>query len=345
MYNYILLLFVFCSFSTIKAQEKQYKIGAIGFYNLENLFDLEDDTLTRDDDFTPNGALRYTPKIYKEKLDHLAQVVVELGTELTPDGIAILGVSEIENRKVLEDFVQHPLLKQRNYQIVHFDSPDKRGIDVGLIYQPKYFTPTFSKAIDLTTLKSKGDTLFTRDILWVGGQYDGEELHVLVNHWPSRRGGEQETQQYRNLAAFHNKQIVDSLRSVNPNAKVIIMGDLNDDPNSPSCREVLQAEAKKSKASKSGLYNPMYAFYKKGLGTTAYQGAWSLFDQIILTDGFLDKDGAGYQLYKAKVHNPKYLIQKKGTWKGYPFRTFSGGKYIGGYSDHFPVYVYLVKAI
>ncbi len=345
MTKYYLLIFSLIGFFTLDAQEKQYKIGAIGFYNLENLFDLEDDSLTRDDDFTPQGELRYTETIYREKLDHLAQVVSELGNELTPDGLAILGVAEIENRSVLEDFVAHPKLKSRNYQIIHFNSPDRRGIDVGLLYQPKYFKPAYSKAIDLTTVKPNGDTLFTRDVLLVGGQYDGEELHVLVNHWPSRRGGEQETQHFRNMAAFQNKRIVDSLQHENPNAKVIIMGDLNDDPNSPSCREVLKAEAKKNKAAKSGLYNPMYNFYKKGLGTTAWRGAWSLFDQIILSAGYLDKNTEGYQFYRAKVHNPKYLIQKKGTFKGYPFRTFSGGEYIGGYSDHFPVFVYLVKAM
>ncbi|MEL6865855.1 MAG: endonuclease/exonuclease/phosphatase family protein [Bacteroidota bacterium] len=341
-----LLPFILCclSFQSL-AQQQDYKVGCIGFYNLENLFDTEDDPAIRDDDFTPNGDLRWTEDLYREKLDRLAEVVGQIGTDLTPDGLSILGVAEIENRRVLEDFADHPGLRNRNYQVLHFDSPDKRGIDVALLYQPKYFQPTFSKNIPMTTVKEDGDTLFTRDILWVSGYYDGDLIHVLVNHWPSRRGGERRSAPYRNLAALQNKRIVDSLQAADPTAKVIIMGDLNDDPTSPSVKDVLNAKYKKNRVPKKGLYNPMYAFYKKGLGTTAWRGAWSLFDQIILSSGLLNKDTKGYQYYKASVFNKKFLIQKTGSFKGYPWRTFAGGQYLKGYSDHFPVYLYLIKAI
>lgn len=341
--TFILIAVLVLSSITVQAQQ-QYKIGAIGFYNFENLFDTLDAPDIRDEEFTPSGDKLWNSKKYQEKMGNLAKVVSELGSDLTPDGVAVLGVSEVENRSVLEDFVKHPLIEDRNYQIIHEDSPDFRGIDVALLYNPKYFKPLGHKAIPLLIYNSSGKRKTSRDILYVAGEFDGEPIHLLVNHWPSRGGGEAATQPYRNAGALICKQVCDSLMQVDPKAKVIIMGDLNDDPISPSVKEVLNAQSKKKKVRQGGLYNPMYELFRKGAGTLAYRDAWSLFDQMLISKGLLE-DEEGYRFYKVVVHNPPYLLQKSGRFQGYPFRTFGGDTYLGGYSDHFPVYSFLVKPI
>jgi predicted extracellular nuclease len=257
-----------------------------------------------------------------------------------------LGVAEIENRKVLEDFVQRDAVKNRHYAIVHYDSPDPRGIDVALLYQPKYFKVLSSRAIPMKQYDAEGGiSRGTRDILFVSGLFDGEPLHVLVNHWPSRSGGEKATQPYRNAAAMLCKKVVDSLQAQDPNAKVLIMGDLNDDPVSPSVKEVLNAKRDLADVRVGAMYNTMYDYYKKGIGTLAYQDAWSLFDQIILSSGLANPQALGYHFFQAKVFNAPYLTQTSGQYKGYPFRTFSGNEFIDGYSDHFPVCIYVVKKL
>jgi len=259
---------------------QSYKVAGVGFYNLENLFDLKDDEGVRDTEFTPEGKNNWTADKYAEKMSHLDDVISEIGTDVTPDGLAILGVAEVENRSVLEDLIKQPKIKERNYQIIHFDSPDKRGIDVGLLYQPKYFKPMMSKVIPFDLIKPNGDTVFTRDILMVEGQFDGELVTVLVNHWPSRSGGEARSRYLRNHSATHCKAVIDSLETTRPGAKVIVMGDLNDDPVSPSVKKILRATGKVNKVKKGLTFNPTYSFFKKGIGTTAYQDAWSLSDFV-----------------------------------------------------------------
>ncbi len=345
MKQFLLFFLSFSAFTFSNAQESQFKVACVGFYNFENLFDTEDDPLIRDEEFLPDGKRHWNDELYQDKQKNLAKVISELGKDLTPDGIAILGVSEVENRKVLEDFVKQPAVADRNYQIVHFDSPDERGIDVGLLYQPKYFKVTGSSAIPLFIYNDNGVRNFTRDILHVAGELDGEEIHVLVNHWLSRSGGEKRSRPGRNAAALLCKQVTDSLHQLNPAAKVIILGDLNDDPTSPSVKQVLACKSKKKDVKTGDLYNPMQDFYKKGFGTTAYRDAWSLFDQVIVSSGLVEKSASGYRYYKAVVHNKPYLIQQTGRYKGYPFRTFDFDNYIGGYSDHLPVYVYLIKQV
>ncbi len=340
-----LLLLLFTAPILIHAQQKQYNIGAIGFYNLENLFDTIDSPDTRDSEFTPLGDNLYNTEVYLDKLNKLARVISELGTDRTPDGVAILGVAEVENRKVLEDLVVEPAIRARRYEIVHYDSPDQRGIDVGLLYQPKYYKVLNSRPIPVEVYNDKGERTYTRDILFVSGLFDGEPLHVLVNHWPSRRGGEAATQPLRNYAASLCKAVADSLMQADPNAKIIIMGDLNDDPSSPSVRQVLNAKQKKEQVKPGGMFNPMYDFYKKGIGTLAYQDAWSLFDQLILSYGLINPSAGGYQFYQANVHNKPYMTQQTGHFKGYPFRCYVGATYTGGYSDHFPVYLYLIREV
>ncbi|MCO6478599.1 MAG: endonuclease/exonuclease/phosphatase family protein [Phaeodactylibacter sp.] len=325
--------------------QQQYKVGLIGFYNFENLFDTLDAPDVRDEEFTPTGSNLWNTEKYLEKLHNLSRVVSELGTSITPDGVSILGVSEVENRKVLEDFVKQPLIRDRNYQVVHHDSPDERGIDVALLYNPKYFEVLGTKAMPLIIYRDSGERDYTRDVFLVSGLYDGEPLHIMVNHWPSRSGGEAASQPFRNAAAMICKAAADSLMREDPYAKVIIMGDLNDDPISPSVKKILNAQREKESVRRGGLYNPMYNLFKKGIGTLAYRDAWSLFDQILLSYGFVSKRAEGYKYYKVFVHNEPYLLQSSGQYAGYPFRTFGGGAYLGGYSDHFAVYVALVKEV
>lgn len=342
-----ILFFLIASFTQGVAQEKQYKVACIGFYNVENYFDLIDHPEKRDEDFTPTGELLYTREVFQEKTENLAKVIAQIGTEYSPDGLAILGLSEIENRSVVDTLISHPLLKNRNYQVVHFESPDFRGIDVGLIYQPKYFELTSSRAVPLLIYRDDSSRIYTRDVLLVSGSLDGDLIHIMVNHWPSRRGGEKATQPLRNAGAALCRHMADSLRAANPEARILIMGDLNDDPVSPSVKSVLRAKPKANRLVAGDLYNPYYDYFKKGIGTGAYRDAWSLFDQIILSDNLVKQSGdtSGYRLFQARIFNERYLTQRTGQFRGYPYRTYSFGTYIGGYSDHFPVYVYLVKEV
>jgi endonuclease/exonuclease/phosphatase family metal-dependent hydrolase len=341
--NFCLLVFAFLA---LQVSAQQYKIAAIAFYNVENLFDTENDPAIRDEEFTPEGDKRWTEDKYQEKLDNLARVIAEMATEKTPDGPALIGLAEVENRRVLEDLVKRPAIAHRDYQIVHYDSKDFRGIDVALLYQSKYFKPTNSRSVPVDMLDDKGKKIFTRDILLVSGDLDGQELHLLVNHWPSRRGGQKASAPRRNASAKRNKELTDSLLLVNPKAGVIMMGDLNDDPNNESLTSYLSAKSSPEKALSTGnYYNPFYELFKKGIGTLAYRDSWSLFDQILVSASLVEKDPSRYYFHKAVVFNKPYLLQKSGQYKGYPYRTFDFDNYIAGYSDHLPTYVFLVKKV
>lgn len=339
----------FCAFfsipSLIFAQPgKDYKVASIGFYNLENLFDTLDSPNTNDVDFLPQGRLAWNTERYLSKQANMAKVISQLATELSPDGVALLGVAEIENQKVLEDLVAQPELKDRKYQIVHYESPDERGIDVGLLYQPKYFQVLGSRAAPVALKDPKtGVVDYTRDILYVAGKFDGEPIHVMVGHWPSRRGGEAGSGWMRAAAAAVCKHLADSIQTVDPNAKIVIMGDLNDDPDNKSLTQVLKARRSADNLKAGELYNPMYDFYKEGNGTLAYKDSWDLFDQMIVSKGLVNKAAGGWQLYKAHIFRQPWLLQTEGAFRGYPFRTYVGDIFINGYSDHLPVYLFLLK--
>ncbi len=342
------LLLWSCCWTLTQAQSKEaHNVVCVGFYNFENLFDTLDTEGKRDEDFTPTGNLLYNSRVYQEKLGNLSQVVSEMGTELTPDGPALLGIAEIENRAVLEDFVKQPSIAQRRYQIEHYESLDKRGIDVALLYNPKYFEVIESGKVtpklfyDRNPNAEKRDTVFTRDMLWVKGRLDGEVVHVLVCHWPSRRGGSY----LREGAAQACRDFIKTIQDDQPRAKFIVMGDLNDDPTSPSVKDVMKAKGQKAKVKSGGFYNPWEELYKSGIGTLAYRDSWNLFDQILISESFLPKKQDGYSFYKNVIFNKSYLLSKGGRFKGYPFRTYSFGKYIGGYSDHLPVYMFFVKKV
>jgi len=343
---FTLFMLLSLGFSTVYGQKntkQKYKIASIGFYNLENLFDTINDPLINDEEFLPTGTKLYTGKVYKDKLNNLSEVISQLSLEETPDGVAILGVAEIENKLVLEDLVKQPKLKNRNYQIVHYDSPDLRGIDVGLLYNPSYFKVIESGSLNVPLTNPDGSFYATRDVLWVYGLFYGEPMHFFVNHWPSRRGGEEASAPGRALAAGVAKAKIDSIRMNSPNAKIILMGDLNDDPLSPSVTQVLQATGDSASIKPNQMYNPWTAYYKKGIGTLAYNDAWNLFDQLIITPSFLQPQQKGFFFQKAVIFNRPYLVQKSGRYKGYPYRTYDFDIYMSGYSDHFPVYIVLLK--
>ena len=340
----VIMLVLLVLVQNSQAQDDQYKVSIVGFYNVENLFDTINDPIKRDGEFTPSGSYNYTSKIYHEKLQNLSYVVSQIGTDINPDGIAILGVSEIENRAVLEDLVKEPSVINRNYQIEHFESPDRRGIDNALIYNPKYFQVTSSRKIAFGFPAIVDSSFRTRDILFVSGIMEGERLHILVNHWPSRSGGESRSAPKRNHAASICRSVIDSLQAEDPDAKIIVLGDLNDDPSNNSVKKILNAKLKKDNLKKGELYNPMYAFYKKGIGTNAYRDAWNNFDQLIFSQGLLN-DNDGFKFLTAKIFKEKFMLQKTGQFKGYPKRTYGFGVYMGGYSDHFPVYSILIKQV
>ena len=323
---------------------KQYKVNTVAFYNVENLFDYEDDPITFDDDRTPEGKDHWTQQIYEAKLANMAKVISEIGKDVTGTTPALVGLCEIENLRVVEDLVNQAQLVEQDYGIVHHDSPDRRGIDVAFIYKKKLFTVTDHRAYELIIYddQDRSKRVFTRDQLLVSGILDGEKIHVIVNHWPSRSGGEERSRPKRLKAAQLNKKIMDSLFSENPYAKIITMGDMNDDPTSPSIKNVLKAKDEREDMQIKELYNPMEEMVKKGMGTLAYRDGWNLFDQIIVSTELAKKDYSSYRLYKAGIYNKSYLANPRGRYKGYPFRSFSNG-FTGGYSDHFPVYIYLIK--
>ncbi len=350
MYNKFILtnlfLFVFSLLLNNVNAQKEYEVVCVGFYNLENLFDTIVDPDTNkilQEEFTPIGNNKWDSKKYNEKLGNMSRVIADMGLESTPDGPAILGVSEIENRLVLEDLVKQPSIAKRDYKIVHYESPDRRGIDVGLLYQEKYFKVTGSKSYRLT-MEGKPNYA-SRDQLLVSGDLLGERVHFIVGHWPSRRGGEKKSGPGRAAAAKLSLHIMDSLRKEDPNAKVIMMGDLNDDPISNSIKKVLKPQSEVAEVVQGDLYNPMTKLYNKGIGTLGYNESWNLFDQMILTSGFVDakKEYNSFAYYNVTVFNKPYLISQDGRFKNYPFRTYSYGEYIGGYSDHLPVYVTLLR--
>jgi len=345
MRHITLSLFCLFSIATIAQKTKAYKIGIIGFYNLENFYDTIDQPNVSDEEFTPNGPRHYNTSVYTDKIERLSDVLSRIGIEDSPDGLSLFGSAEIENESVLYDLVNSPKLKARNYKIVHYDSPDERGVDVALMYNPKYFTVTGSKPLNVPLKMEDGKARRTRDILWVWGNYMGEPLHVFVNHWPSRRGGEEASAPGRAIAAGVCKKVIDSLMAINPETKCIVMGDLNDDPISPSVAKVLNAKQKPEQVKPGGMFNPWIDFYKQGIGTLAYNDAWNLFDQIIISYGFLSKQQDGVFYRTARIFNRDFMVQKTGRFKGYPLRTWDGNIYNQGYSDHFPTYLEFLKEV
>lgn len=335
-YYFSSFLLLFLTINISAQQKKQSDIYSIAFYNVENLFDTKKDKNVDDAEFTPQSEKKWTMDKYQKKLTNLAYVISELGRQTTPNGPAIVGVAEVENRGVLEDLVAQKSIAADNYQIVHHDSPDARGIDVALLYNPKQFK---LKSYKVYPYRYPAEpALRTRDQLLVSGELAGEPFHVIVNHWPSRRG--ETANERRDFAASISKKISDSLYKDNPKAKIVIMGDMNDDPKDYSCRVVLNAKKDEKDVKKGGLFNTMWKIHDSGIGSLCYRDKWNLFDQIIISESLIDKKSP-LRFKRAEVFNREFLIQTSGRYKGYPLRTFSGNNFLNGYSDHFPTLIYL----
>ena len=339
-------LFIFLFFISIQLfSQTNYHIRTVAFYNLENLFDTEDDPETLDETSPIMEIQENREEVYQQKLNNMANVIAGIGTKEAKNSPVILGVAEVENLKVLEDLIHTDSLKNKNYSIIHYNSPDKRGIDVALLYQSHFFKPTHHETFELRLWDTDGSRIYTRYQLLVSGYLDGELIHVIVNHWPSRRGGEAESSFKREKAAYLTKQIIEKIKLTDSNPKVIIMGDLNDDPTNKSLKEVLQTKAKKADVKENDLYNPMEDMFRRGEHTLVYRDQINLFDQIIISAPLLTtkKEFLTYKMYKAGVYNPQYITTQTGKFKGYPYRSFARSGFLGGYSDHYPVYMYLIK--
>lgn len=324
-----------------KPAGKKMQAAGIAFYNLENLFDtIPNNPENRDLEFTPDGKNQWDGRKYWSKIHNMAQAISRFTTRTTPNGPAIIGVSEIENRSVLEDLVADPQISKWNLQIVHHDSPDARGVDVGLLYNPKYF-----KVENVTNHRLTAVSFRTRDQMCVVGSLMGQRIAVIVNHWPSRLGGQEQSSPNREAAADLCKSIADSLWRTDPDMGVIIMGDLNDDPQDKSCAKVLGAKRDIKDADDHGFYNPWWEMLDKGIGTLAYKSQWNLFDQIIVSGNIANGADTKWHYYKAMVHNFDFLKDTQGSRQGYPLRTFSAGSFLNGYSDHFPTEILLVRAV
>jgi len=341
IYLFILLVVqpVFC--------QKKYDIKTIAFYNLENLFDIVDDTLKLDETSPIMEIKENRAAIYQLKLNNMAKVLSEIGADKAKNSPVIIGVSEIENYAVLEDLVNTSFLKDKQYGIIHYDSPDTRGIDVGFLYQPNHFKPIYHEIFELRLWDDDGYRIFTRDQLLVSGYLDNELIHIIVNHWPSRIGGEAKSRSKREKAAYLNTQIIAKIKETDPNPKIILMGDLNDDPTNSSLKIILKTKAKKSDVEVGDIYNPMEALFRRGQNTLAYRDNINLFDQIMFTSPLLTttNDFSSYKMYKTAIFKPQYLTTQTGKYKGYPFRSWGNGGFTGGYSDHYPVYLYVIKEV
>lgn len=342
-----LLLLLMFSLGASAQAEKTYRIATVGFYNVENLFDTEDDAFTFDDDKTPTGKDAWDKEKYEEKLANLAKVINDIGRETTGNPPVIIGLCEVENEKVLEDLVNQEEISSYDFGIIHFDSPDRRGIDVALLYRRSLFKPLDSESRRLLLYENNNPSKreFTRDQLVVSGMMDGEKINFIVNHWPSRSGGEAKSRYKRQKASELNRKIIDSLYELDPYAKIISMGDFNDDPKSPSIKKVLSTKAEVDETGFQEFYNPMENMLKKGMGSLAYQDSWNLFDQLLVSSSLLSRDTEAYSFYKAGIFNKDYLITSAGQYKGYPFRSYGYSGYQGGYSDHFPVYLFLIREV
>ncbi len=310
----------------ISSREKN--LYSFAFYNLENLYDTVDNPETLDDDFTEISDKKWSQSRLDSKVLHLGKTISQLGYSEINHPPLFIGVAEVENEIVLKALVTSEYLQHKNYGYVHFDSPDERGIDNAFLYRKDYFTVIHSEAFQLLVNNEFGERDYTRDILYVKGVLENETFHILINHWPSRRDGADKTNYKRVAAAHRNREIISEIQITEPNANIIIMGDFNDDPQNDSINTLVGSD----------FYNPMETLLTKYEGSLRHLGIWNLFDQIIIAKSLLNQQGTGFRYEGAHIFNQMELREKTGKYKGNPFRTYTGSKYLGGASDHFPVY-------
>lgn len=340
------MLFVLVLLCNVASAQTKLAGYAIGFYNLENLFDYTHDEGKNDYEFLPDGSYHWNKMKYTHKLHNMSRVLGEMGTDKIPDGCAFIGVSEVENAHVLTDLVAQPALAARNFKFCHIEGPDRRGVDCALLYNPKYFTVKNVKLVPYVQKLEKDSAFKTRGFLTVSGELAGEHVTVVVCHWPSRFNGSF----YRETAGEEVRVLKDSLLRDDPNVKVFVMGDMNDDPTNKSMHEGLGAKEDIDEVKAGEMYNPWYNTLVKGhTGTLKYQGSWNLFDQIVMTPNLLNQNGkkdfSTLKYISHQIFRRDYLFQETGKYKGNTKRTTAGGVWLDGYSDHLPVVVYLAKEV
>ena len=341
-----LLLFIslLVSVVCVAKGKKQQNIYGIGFYNLENLFDTCHDEGKNDYEYLAEGTNKWTGEKYRCKLQNMSRVLAEMGTDKLPEiGCAAIGVAEVENAKCLTDLCNQPALKARNIQFVHIEGPDQRGVDCALLYNPQLFKVRNVKLVPYIYTRPEDSGRATRGFLVVSGTLAKEHVTIIVNHLPSRGA----KSYAREDGGSQLRVVKDSLQKDDPNVKLIIMGDMNDDPQDPSMSKCLGARREISEVEEGGLYNPWWNVLASGNGTLQFQGAWNLFDQIILSSNLLNQDGSKefstLKLIDYQIFRRDYLIQQEGEFRGNTLRTSAGGRWLNGFSDHLPTLVYLVK--
>jgi endonuclease/exonuclease/phosphatase family metal-dependent hydrolase len=307
---------------------------SIAFYNLENLFDTECNEFTLDKDYTPKGSLEWTNDRYERKIKNLSNAISKIGIKNSQLPPVFLGIAEVENKTCLEDLIKAEKLYPFNYDYVHHDSPDERGLDVAFLYQKKLFELTYSTTYTLYLTDNQENRDYTRDILLISGKLFGEQIYIIVNHWPSRNNGTRNSDNKRLKAAKLVRKILVDIYKENEHSNVIIMGDFNDEPNDKSLKELLI---------NNDLYNAMQPLSEKNKGTSKYHGKWFLFDQIIMSNRFLHAGHSRIKFKSVEIFDVHFLQERSNKRKGAPKRTYIGGWHQGGYSDHFPVLAYFSK--
>lgn len=330
MKHFLLILIVSISLLSYAQTEDV----TVAFYNVENLFDTVDDPNIFDEDFTPEGKKKWTNERYQKKLNDLAKVIGSIHENSTPD---IVGFAEVENRTVLEDLIKTKDLESTNYQIVHEDSPDARGIDVALLYNPAHFEYINHQKIPIP-LNTKYKV---RDILYVKGiLFKTDTFHLFVNHWKSRSGGQQETESQRIQCAITLKNTIDSIRSTQPDANILVMGDLNDTPKDKSIYETLQAN---NDLKNGSLFNVMLPLAEEGLGTHNYRGEWNMLDNILVSNNLIQSEELFVKAHTGQIYSADWITYTSKSGNKSPNRTYGGPNYYGGFSDHYPIYVTILK--
>lgn len=339
-------LFLFFTFLTLigcsklPITSKKDKLYTVAFYNTEKLFDTKDNPKTNDDPFTPEGEMNWTEERYKQKLNNIAAVIAGIGGD---NGPAIIGLGEIENRQVLDDLLATSPLRKLGYNVIHKDMDDPQGLDIALLYKPKIFKPTSTQYLKIN-FKDKNYT--SRDILQVKGDLQGELVTIYINHWPprsrSRRGRQDESRLH--AAAATLRQEIEKQQKADPNAKIIVLGDFDAEPRSSVMQQTLKATGRPDPAYNKELFNTHYMAYVNGLGSYTYRGDFQMLDQVIISKSLIGPEqGLEYVRGSAKIYDPVNIKYTLGKFKEAPKSTYSGSVHLGGYSDHFPVFIQLRK--
>ena len=342
----VVVLGVSCAWNTAQAESNEMILRCVAFYNLENLFDTIHDEGKNDYEYLPDGGMKWTSFKYEQKIQNMAYAIAQLGTDEDPRGAACVGVSEVENIGCLHDLCRE--LKEKHnrvYEPILLEGPDRRGVDVGFLYNPNMFKPVSVKGYELHAHYADGGVVRSRLQLWVSGymldddrKIVRDKLHISVNHWPSRYGGEESSRATRDTAAMLCKEVCDSIYLKEPNAKIIVMGDLNDDPFNHSCAVVMGAKKTREEVGPQGFFNTMWQKLDRGIGSLAYQ--------IFISEPLMNakiEDGK-WVYWKSQIFNKPFLTVQEGKDKGTPFRTVKSGVWQNGYADHYPTMIYLIKS-